>query len=91
LSTTKCTAVLFNEVKLLQLFEGTNCGIVISLSVSGFMASDVGWEYVFYLFGSTTILWLFFWAILISNSPDEHPTISVVWLMLIFTYIFFMD
>jgi len=55
------------------------------------MASDVGWEYVFYLFGSTTILWLFFWAILISNSPDEHPTISVVWLLLIFTYIIFID
>jgi hypothetical protein len=51
---------------------------MISLSVSGYLASDFEWEYVFYLFGSITFIWLFFWAVLIKNSPTEHNTISEV-------------
>ena len=53
-------------------------GTVLALPISGVISSDWGWEYAFYLFGSLTLVWLVFWAMLIRNSPGEHPTISEV-------------
>ena len=53
-------------------------GIVLALPISGVISSDWGWEYVFYLFGSLTLIWLAFWVVLIQNSPGDHPTISEV-------------
>jgi len=62
----------------LVLLPGANMGIVLALPLSGVIASDWGWEYAFYLFGSLTLVWLAFWAALIKNSPGEHPKISEV-------------
>ena len=50
----------------------------MSLLISGYLSSDYGWEHVFYLFGSTTLLWLIFWLVFIQNSPSEHSRISEV-------------
>ena len=57
---------------------GANLGVVLALPISGFIASEWGWEFVFYLFGSLTLIWLIFWSLLVSSSPAEHAGISEV-------------
>ncbi len=58
--------------------EGANVGIVMALPLSGYISSDYHWKFVFYLFGALTFVWFIFWAILIQNSPADHPRISEV-------------
>ena len=36
----------------------------------------VGWESVFYVFGSVGVLWFIVWSLLVFDGPDVHPRIS---------------
>ncbi|CAO1314915.1 unnamed protein product [Diamesa tonsa] len=56
--------------------SGNYIGIVISMPVSGLLASTIGWESVFYVFGAVGVVWTFFWMILIKASPDEDQWIT---------------
>ena len=57
-------------------FTGNYVGIVISLPVSGILAKNVGWESVFYVFGSIGCIWTVLWLILIKKSPAADSFIS---------------
>ena len=48
----------------------------MSIPTSGLLAGTVGWEFVFYVHGGLAIIWLFSWAILISDSPDSNKFMS---------------
>ena len=56
--------------------SGNYIGIVIAMPVSGILASTIGWESVFYVFGVIGVVWTFFWMIFIKASPDEDQRIS---------------
>ena len=58
-------------------FTGNYVGLVISLPVSGILAKNVGWEWVFYVFGIIGCVWTFFWLLLIRRSPGRDPFISI--------------
>ena len=49
----------------------------MSIPTTGLLAGTVGWESVFYAHGGLAVIWLFLWAILISDSPEMNRFISV--------------
>lgn len=46
---------------------------MLMLTVTG---QYVGWESVFYVFGSLGVLWFLVWSLLVFDGPDVHPRIS---------------
>ena len=50
----------------------------MSLSLSGYLAEELGWEWDFYFFGILGLVFCCFWMILIHSSPSRHPKISKV-------------
>lgn len=44
--------------------------------MSGLLADNAGWESIFYVIGSITLLWYIIWLILIRGSPENDPFIS---------------
>ncbi|XP_072293168.1 sialin [Eucyclogobius newberryi] len=57
-------------------YIGAQLGTVIALPLSGEICFYLDWTYVFYLFGAVGLLWFVLWALLVSNSPNDHPRIS---------------
>ena len=58
------------------VYSGTSLGTVLSIPTSGFLATTVGWESVFYVHGGLAIIWLLLWAILISDCPESNIFLS---------------
>ncbi len=58
------------------VYSGSTFGTIVSLPLSGLLCDAVGWESVFYIFGSLGVVWFFFWVGLVHNTPSEHPTIT---------------
>ena len=56
---------------------GAQFGTIISLPVSGLIAANINWESIFYFFGGLGCVWFVFWILLIFNSPQTHPRISM--------------
>ncbi|XP_054273649.1 sialin-like [Macrosteles quadrilineatus] len=57
--------------------NGGTIGAVVSLSVSGILASSGGgWPSVFYVSGVVGLLWTCLWWWFGADSPSTHPTIS---------------
>lgn len=56
---------------------GTFLGMVIAMSSCGVLAQKFGWQSVFYVFGVIGCIWYVFWLILIHESPDKDPHISL--------------
>ena len=52
-------------------------GTVLSIPTSGLLAGTIGWESVFYVHGGLAVIWLFLWAILISDSPEMNRFVSI--------------
>ena len=48
----------------------------LSLSLRPITGQYVGWESVFYVFGSLGVLWFLAWSLLVFDGPDKHPRIS---------------
>lgn len=58
-------------------FSGMQIGNVLTLPVSGTLASSGGgWPSIFYVFASLGVIWCVLWFFLGFNSPAEHPYIS---------------
>lgn len=57
-------------------YIGAQLGTVIALPLSGQICFYLDWTYVFYLFGAVGLVWFVLWAVLVSNSPNDHPRIS---------------
>nr|CAD7264651.1 unnamed protein product [Timema shepardi] len=58
------------------IFSASNIGSLISMGISGKMASTFGWESLFYVYGVLTALWCVLWMFLVHESPETHPWIS---------------
>ncbi|CAG9863510.1 unnamed protein product [Phyllotreta striolata] len=57
-------------------YAGTAFGTVVFMLVSGLLAGVVGWEAVFYVEGSISVLWLFIWAAYVTDTPETQRFIS---------------
>ncbi|KAM7292521.1 putative inorganic phosphate cotransporter [Ixodes scapularis] len=61
------------------IYSGGQIGTVIAMPISGILCDSTflgGWPAAFYVFGLIGIVWFVFWALLVYNSPQEHPRIS---------------
>uniref|UniRef100_A0A061QHU2 Sialin n=1 Tax=Cupiennius salei TaxID=6928 RepID=A0A061QHU2_CUPSA len=61
------------------IFTGAQIGNVVSMPVSGWLSSsDVlgGWPSAFYVFGAIGCIWFLLYAVLVYETPAEHPSIS---------------
>ena len=47
-----------------------------ALPLGGFFCQTIGWEYIFYIFGSIGIAWFILWWLCASASPSDHGFIS---------------
>ena len=56
--------------------SGNYVGIVVTLPISGFLATSLRWEYVFYIFGITGCIFAAFWIFIVYESPATDPWIS---------------
>ncbi|XP_047130506.1 vesicular glutamate transporter 3 isoform X1 [Hydra vulgaris] len=57
-------------------FSGPFAGTVLGMPLSGLIAHNYGWPWVFYFFGLLGVIWSFFWFTLITDSPEDHPKIT---------------
>jgi ACS family sodium-dependent inorganic phosphate cotransporter len=58
------------------VYAGTALGTVISMLLAGLLAGWFGWEWVFYVMGGLSCIWLVLWLIFIQDSPSKQPLIS---------------
>lgn len=60
--------------------SGLSAGMLTAYPISGLLSQygfAGGWPSVFYTFGGAGLLWTFAWYMLVSETPQEHPSISV--------------
>ncbi|XP_044758608.1 sialin [Coccinella septempunctata] len=55
---------------------GTAAGTVLFTLVSGPIAKYLGWQWIFYIEGGVSALWLIVWAIMASDFPEKQKFIS---------------
>ncbi|XP_012890698.1 PREDICTED: probable small intestine urate exporter isoform X2 [Dipodomys ordii] len=55
--------------------SGSMLGIFIVLLAGGLICQDIGWPYIFYIFGGIGCACCLLWFPLISNEPSNHPFI----------------
>jgi len=62
---------------LKKMFSGSNFGTIITMSLSGFLASSsYGWPSIFYTDGSVSIVYGIVWFWFGAESPAVHKGIS---------------
>ena len=67
----------FERSKLVTIsMSGPFAGTVVGMSGSGIIAHNMGWPWVFYLFGIFGILWSVAWFSLVTDYPKDHHKIS---------------
>ncbi|XP_078683756.1 sialin-like [Branchiostoma floridae x Branchiostoma belcheri] len=65
------------RTKLLAFcYIGFPLGNVINYPLSAFLATELGWEAIFYIPGASVAIWLVAWLLLAYDSPAKHPRIS---------------
>lgn len=57
---------------------GAQFGTIVALAANGLISYYIGWEYIFYIFGSIGVFWSMFWVFFVFESPSNHPRISKV-------------
>ncbi|XP_055354594.1 sialin-like isoform X2 [Paramacrobiotus metropolitanus] len=61
---------------LATTYTGAQLGVVFGISLSGVLAEALGWESIYYFYGSICCVWTIFWLLFAYDSPDRHPKIS---------------
>ncbi|XP_050311357.1 sialin [Anthonomus grandis grandis] len=59
------------------VYAGTALGTVTMMLLSGLIATNLGWEYVFYIEGGVCAIWLPLWFVLAADSPVSQRFISL--------------
>ncbi|CAH1100740.1 unnamed protein product [Psylliodes chrysocephalus] len=57
-------------------FSGSYIGTVVSMPLCSILASSLGWESIFYFFGSVGLVWCGLWAWVVTDYPEDDPKIS---------------
>lgn len=57
-------------------FAGNYAGTVVSMPASGLLAQYVGWESLFYVFGTIGCIWYLFWILIVCEGPEKDKYIS---------------
>ena len=57
-------------------FSGSYVGTVLALPTSGVLAQYLGWEWIFYVFGSLGLLWCTSWYYIVKDNPEEDRKIT---------------
>ncbi|PNF25430.1 hypothetical protein B7P43_G08787 [Cryptotermes secundus] len=57
-------------------FSGSYVGTVVSLPISGYLAEQFGWPYIFYVFGAVGLIWFSIWWTVVKEGPEEDSGIS---------------
>jgi ACS family sodium-dependent inorganic phosphate cotransporter len=56
--------------------SGIPLGTVFALVTTPMIVTAFGWEWAFYLFGAVGFLWFLLWRAIVTNTPQQHPTIT---------------
>ena len=48
----------------------------MALPLSGVLAQNVGWEWIFYVFGLVGLLWCVSWTMVVKDNPEEDRKIT---------------
>ncbi|XP_075980458.1 sialin-like [Anticarsia gemmatalis] len=59
------------------VYAGTSLGTVISMLMAGVLTANIGWESVFYVMGGLSAIWCVLWTVLIQDSPQQQPFMSI--------------
>ncbi|XP_076063253.1 sialin-like isoform X2 [Oratosquilla oratoria] len=59
------------------VYAGMTLGTLVCMPFSGILASELGWESIFYVQGGLSLLWYVLWLIFVYDSAGKHPWISV--------------
>ena len=53
------------------VYSGSTVGTVLSLSLTGTICEQLGWESVFYIFGGIGVFWFILWSFLVYDNPAK--------------------
>ncbi|CAG9817211.1 unnamed protein product [Phaedon cochleariae] len=56
--------------------SGSYVGTVVAMPVCSLLATTLGWESIFYVFGAFGVLWSVLWMTLIAETPENDSSIS---------------
>ncbi|KAL6258390.1 hypothetical protein P5V15_010348 [Pogonomyrmex californicus] len=54
------------------VYAGTALGTVVSILLTGLLATNFGWESIFYVEGALCLIWCVFWWLIIADSPEKQ-------------------
>ncbi|KAB0797493.1 hypothetical protein PPYR_08486 [Photinus pyralis] len=57
-------------------FSGCYVGTVVAMPLSALLADTLGWESIFYVTGTSGLIWFVSWCLIISDSPSKDRHIS---------------
>ncbi|XP_067000876.2 vesicular glutamate transporter 2 [Anabrus simplex] len=57
-------------------FSGSYVGTVVAMPLCGFLAKEVGWPSIFYVFGTICLVWFAVWWMVVAESPEKDPKIT---------------
>ena len=60
------------------LFAANSFGAVFSMALNGFVCSELGWQWSFYLAGILGCAWCLIYAVLMPKDIDSHSGMSQV-------------
>ena len=60
-----------------NIFE-SRIGILLCNALSGLIADQLGWQWLFYIYGIAGVLWAVIWLIYFKNSPEEMTSINQI-------------
>ena len=58
------------------LFLGYNIGFIVGPPLAGIISTYLGWQYCFYINGCLTLTVTLFWAILVTDTPEESSRVT---------------
>lgn len=57
-------------------FSGSYVGTVVAMPVCAYLAKALGWESIFYFFGTLGLIWFSIWWVVVAETPAEDSRIS---------------
>ncbi|XP_065339933.1 sialin [Cloeon dipterum] len=62
--------------KFIANMMASSLGAALTMPMCGYLIAHLGWESVFYVTGTISIVWSILWFLLVFDSPAEHPRIA---------------